>query len=80
MKEHPSQPCEPAIKEVTRLSKATLNNLRGKVSSVCSIINFTTASLRAGQTEFVMGLKDGNVDPLAVRGPVTVGRVAPRCQ
>jgi len=30
MKEHPSQPCEPAIKEVTRLSKATLNNLRGK--------------------------------------------------
>ena len=31
MKDHPSHPCDVAIKEVTRLSKATLNNLRGKV-------------------------------------------------
>ena len=31
MKEHAIQPCEMAIKEITHLSKATINNLRSKV-------------------------------------------------
>lgn len=36
MKEHAIQPCEMAIKEITHLSKATINNLRSKV---CADIN-----------------------------------------
>ena len=33
MKEHAIQPCEMAIKEITHLSKATINNLRSKVGA-----------------------------------------------
>ena len=61
MKDHPSHPCDVAIKEVTRLSKATLNNLRGKVQSGRKSEALLITNFRRDQMEFVTVLRVENV-------------------
>ena len=56
MKEHAIQPCEMAIKEITHLSKATINNLRSKVCY--SIVKEVAITINLHRKYFIYILKE----------------------